>query len=214
RNFIELCEQLTAADEKIFEDLWRKLGLSVDWSMTYTTIGKSAQQVSQLAFLHLVQRDEAYQAEAPTLWDVSFQTAVANAEMVEKEVPGAYHGIAFGHPAGDLVIQTTRPELLPACVALVAHPDDERYRHLFGTEAVTPVFGVRVPVRAHRAADPDKGSGLAMVCTFGDVTDVMWWRELQLPTRTIVGRNGRLTPLDFAAVPALDPGRAQQAYDQ
>jgi valyl-tRNA synthetase len=214
RNFIELCEQLTAEDEKAFERLWRKLGLSVDWSMTYTTIGKAAQRVSQTAFLHLVHRKEAYQSQAPTLWDISFQTAVANAEVVEKEAPSAYHGIAFRHATGDIVIQTTRPELLPACVALVAHPDDERYQHLFGTEAVTPVFGVRIPVKAHELADPEKGSGLAMICTFGDITDVTWWRELQLPNRTIIGRNGRLTALDFAALPTDDPEGAQQAYDK
>ena len=204
RNFVELCESLTIADEAIYEHLWRKLGLSVDWSLAYTTIGSTAQRVSQTSFLRLIQQKEAYLAQAPTMWDVTFQTAVANAEMVEKELPSAYYGIAFGHPGGDLVIQTTRPELLPACVALVAHPDDERYQPLFGTEATSPVFGVRIPVRAHELADPQKGSGLAMVCTFGDVSDVTWWRELQLPARAIIGRNGRLTALDFAGLPSDD----------
>jgi valyl-tRNA synthetase len=214
RNFVELCVKLTFDDEQVFEDLWRKLGLSVDWSMTYTTIGEAAQKVSQTAFLRLVQRGEAYQAEAPTMWDVSFQTAVANAEMVDKELPSAYHRIAFSCGTDDLVIETTRPELLPACVALVTHPDDERYRELFGTEATSPLFGVRVPIVEHELADPDKGSGIAMVCTFGDVTDVLWWRELQLPTRTIVGRNGRLVPLDFGQLPCDAPSRGQEAYDR
>ncbi|WP_431783867.1 valine--tRNA ligase [Streptomyces chumphonensis] len=214
QNFVELCERLTTEDELVFEELWRKLGLSVDWSTTYTTIGKEAQRVSQAAFLRLLAHGEAYQAEAPTMWDVSFQTAVANAEVVDKEVAGAYHRIAFQHGAEDVCIETTRPELLPACVALVAHPDDERYQPLFGQEVVSPLFGVRVPVVAHEAADPEKGSGIAMICTFGDMTDVMWWREFRLPSRTVVGRNGRLLPVDFEALPTEDAERAQGVYDQ
>jgi valyl-tRNA synthetase len=218
RNFVELCERLTTEDEKVFEQLWRTLGLSVDWSTTYTTIGKAAQRLSQAAFLRLVERGEAYQSEAPTMWDVTFQTAVANAEVVDKEVSGAYHRLAFRvaeeDVEEDVFIETTRPELLPACVALVAHPDDERYKPLFGKEAVSPLFGVRVPVVAHHVADPEKGSGIAMICTFGDVNDVMWWREFQLPIRTIVGRNGRLLPLEFGEMPCVDPKRAQEVYDK
>ncbi|WP_343239200.1 valine--tRNA ligase [Streptomyces sp. SID8014] len=213
QNFVELCEQLTAEDELIFEELWRKLGLSVDWSMTYTTIGKEAQRVAQAAFLRLARSGEAYQSEAPTMWDVTFQTAVANAEVVEKEVSGAYHKVAFTHGSESVCIETTRPELLPACVALVAHPDDERYRALIGEEVVSPLFGVRVPVVAHSAADPEKGSGIAMICTFGDMTDVMWWRELRLPVRTVIGRNGRLLPMDFQQLPSVDAERAQRVYD-
>jgi valyl-tRNA synthetase len=185
-NFIELCSRLTTEDEKAFEHLWKYLGLSVDWSMTYATIGKRAQRVSQLAFLRLLRRGLAYQVEAPTLWDVDFKTAVAQAEIEDREVPGAYHRVAFRVPDGDVVrdygrasveIETTRPELIPACVALVAHPKDERYKRLFGREVETPLFNVRVPVKAHPLADPEKGSGIAMICTFGDVSDVSWWRE-------------------------------------
>lgn len=192
RNFIELCERLTVEDEKQFEDVWRMLGLSVDYSLTYRTIGDEAQTAAQRAFLRNLARGEAYQAEAPTLWDVTFRTAVAQAELEDKDQPAAYHRLAFHSAAGDIHIETTRPELLPACVALVAHPDDERYRHLFGTTVTTPLFGVDVPVLAHHLAQKDKGSGIAMVCTFGDVTDVVWWRELDLPNRTIIGRDGRI----------------------
>src|SRR5262249_31673703 len=171
-NFVELCARLTAEDEKVFEQLWRRLGLSVDWGMTYATIDTRSQRVSQLAFLRLFQRGLAYQLEAPTLWDVDFRTAGAQAELEDREQPGAYHRIRFTHPiAGGVEIETTRPELIPACVALVAHPSDERYRPLFGTEVETPIFGVRVPIVAHELADPEKGSGIAMICTFGDVTD-------------------------------------------
>ena len=192
RNFIELCERLTLEDEKHFEALWRQLGLSIDWSQTYQTISPDAQAVSQKAFLNNLSRGEAYQAMAPTLWDVTFRTAVAQAELEDRDQPGAYHRIGFDGPDGKIFIETTRPELIPACVALVAHPDDERYQKFFGKSATTPLFGVEVPVVAHRLAQKDKGSGIAMICTFGDVTDVIWWRELDLPNRAILGWDGRI----------------------
>ena len=206
-NFIELCERLTEIDERAFEDVWRRVGLSVDWSLLYTTIGDDSRRVSQRAFLHNLARGEAYRAEAPTLWDVTFQTAVAQAELEDRDYPGAFHRISFhgtdsSTTGGPVWVETTRPELLPACVALVAHPDDARYQGLFGGTVRTPVFGVEVPVYAHPLAEPDKGSGIAMVCTFGDLTDVTWWRELDLPTRAIIGRNGRLLADPPAGVPA------------
>ncbi len=210
RNFIELCERLTVTDEQVFEALWRRLGLSVDWGMTYQTINADSRRVSQRAFLSNVARGEAYLAEAPTLWDVTYQTAVAQAELEDRERPGAYHRVAFHRPDGSPVyIMTTRPELLPACVAMVAHPDDERYRDLIGTTVRTPLFGVDVPVKAHRLAAPDKGTGLAMICTFGDLTDVLWWREMQLGTRPIVGRDGRILA---DPPPGLDDPRGREAY--
>ncbi|HEX2300694.1 MAG TPA: valine--tRNA ligase, partial [Pseudonocardiaceae bacterium] len=210
RNFIELCEQLTAVDEQAFEELWRRLGLSIDWSMTYQTIDETARAISQRAFLRNLARNETYQAEAPTLWDVSFRTAVAQAELEDRERPAAYHRIAFhGADGARIRVATTRPELLPACVALVAHPDDERYQELFGHTVRSPLFMVDVPVLAHRLADPDKGLGIAMVCTFGDLTDVTWWRELDLATRTIVGRDGRLTA---EPPPGLDDEAGRAAY--
>jgi valyl-tRNA synthetase len=192
RNFIELCERLTLEDEKHFEALWRQLGLSIDWSQTYQTISPDAQAVSQKAFLNNLSRGEAYQAMAPTLWDVTFRTAVAQAELEDRDQPGAYHRIGFDGPEGKIFIETTRPELIPACVALVAHPDDERYQKFFGKTVTTPLFGVEVPILAHRLAQKDKGSGIAMICTFGDVTDVIWWRELDLPNRAILGWDGRI----------------------
>nr|WP_297426202.1 valine--tRNA ligase [uncultured Actinotalea sp.] len=194
RNFVELCERLTVQDEQQFEALWRRLGLSVDWSQTYQTIDETSRAVAQKAFLRNLVRGEAYQAEAPGLWDVTFQTAVAQAELEAREYPGHFHRVAFHRAdgSGPVHIETTRPELIPACVALIAHPDDERYQHLFGTTVRSPLFEVEVPVLAHPAAEPDKGAGIAMCCTFGDLTDVQWWRELQLPTRSVVQRDGRL----------------------
>ncbi|GAA1812767.1 valine--tRNA ligase [Nesterenkonia flava] len=192
QNFIELCEKLTVEDEKIFEDLFTRLGLSVDWRQTYRTIDDDSRAASQRAFLRDVNSGNAYTSEAPTLWDITFRTAVAQAELEAKERPGAYHRYPFTTAEGKKVfIETTRPELLPSCVALVAHPDDERYQPLFGKTVTSPLFGVEVEVKAHRLADPEKGSGIAMICTFGDMTDVTWWRELQLPTRALIGRDGR-----------------------
>jgi valyl-tRNA synthetase len=187
---------LTAEDEQAFETLFRRLGLSVDWTQHYATIDERCQRVSQRGFLRNLARGEAYQIEAPTLWDVTHRTAVAQAELEDRERPGAYHTLAFHRPdgGGDIHIATTRPELLAACVALVAHPDDERYQPLFGTTVTTPVFGVDVPVVAHELADPEKGTGAAMICTFGDTTDVTWWRELDLDVRAIVNRAGRINP--------------------
>ena len=193
-NFIELCEELTHQDEKIFEDLFRRLGLSVDWNYLYATIDERSRRASQRAFLRNLARGEAYSQEAPTLWDVDFKTAVAQAELEDRERPGAYHTLAFhkSDGSGDILIDTTRPELLVSCCALVAHPDDERYQAMFNSTVRTPVFNVEVPVLAHPLAQPDKGTGIAMICTFGDLTDVIWWRELQLPTRAVIMRDGRL----------------------
>lgn len=192
QNFIELCEELAVEDEKVFGHLFSTLGLSVDWNRTYRTIDAHSRKVSQLAFLKDYEAGNAYMAEAPTMWDVTFRTAVAQAELEDREREGAYHRVSFHRPDGEKVfIETTRPELLPACVALVAHPDDERYQHLFGTTVRSPLFDVEVEVKAHPLAKPDKGSGIAMICTFGDLTDVTWWRELDLPTRALIGRDGR-----------------------
>jgi len=208
RNFIELCDVLTVEDEKTFESLFRRLGFSWDWDISYRTIDTRSRAVAQEAFLGNLARGEAYQAEAPGLWDVTFQTAVAQAELEARDYPGHFHRVAFHTPGGAPVhIETTRPELLPSVVALIAHPDDARYSALFGTTVISPLFGVEIPVVAHYLAEPDKGSGIAMCCTFGDLTDVQWWRELQLPTRSIIQRNGRIQPELPEWIPTED-GRA------
>ncbi len=192
--------------------MWRRLGLSVDWSTMYRTIDDGSRAISQRAFLRNLARGEAYLAEAPSLWDVTFQTAVAQAEVEDREVAGAMHrsrsAARTGRPSR---CDDHRPELLPACVALVAHPGDERYAALTGTTVRTPLFGVEVPVLAHHLADPAKGTGIAMVCTFGDSSDVTWWRDLRLPARPVLGRDGRL----LATPPAAITSRAgRTAYRQ
>ena len=212
RNFIELCERLTALDEQAFRQLYVQLGISVDWSLVYSTINARAQRISQRAFLRNLQRGELYNQLAPCLWDITFQTAIAQAELEDRQVSGSYHELLF-RTADDtaLPIASTRPELLPSCVALVAHPDDTRYQGLVGSFVRTPLFDMMVPVLAHRLAEPDKGTGLAMVCTFGDLTDVLWWRELDLPARCVIERDGCYA----TATPAwLESARSQAMYAQ
>jgi valyl-tRNA synthetase len=222
-NFVSLCREVTELDEQVFEELFRTLGLSVDWSLLYTTISDDARRVSQRAFLRNLARGEAYQQEAPTLYDIDERTAVAQAEMEDREIAGSYHKLAFHRPDGSVLqIDTTRPELLASCVAMVAHPDDARYQPLFGTTVRTPLYDVEVPILAHHLADPEKGTGIAMICTFGDMTDVTWWRELNLPSRALIGFDGRFaaeTPpwitsddgrANYAQIAGLAPKQAQK----
>jgi valyl-tRNA synthetase len=215
-NFLDLCEKVVPELEAGYHQLWSRLGLSVDWSFTYTTIGSHATRISQTAFLGLAEKGLAYRAAAPTLWDVDMKTSVAQAELEDREVSSDYRRIEFQGPDGEpLPIDTTRPELLPACVALVAHPEDARYQPLFGKLAVSPLFGVSVPIVSHELGDPEKGTGLAMVCTFGDTTDVTWWRELGLNLRALVQRDGTMRALRWgeSGFESADPEAAQIAYD-
>jgi len=217
QNFIEACGLVTAEDEKAFEHLWKRLGLSVDWTLQYETINEHCRRISQLSFLDLVERRQVYQVESPNMWDVDFQTAVAQAEVEDRPQHGVFYDIRFGlEDGGRLLIATTRPELLAACIAVVAHPDDERYQPLFGTHAITPLFGARVPIRPSEHADPEKGTGILMVCTFGDAMDVEWWKQSGLPLKQVIGRDGRMVPATFGegAFESVDPVVAQRAYDQ
>jgi valyl-tRNA synthetase len=218
QNFIELCHRVTAEDEKAFEQLWRRVGLSVDWTQLYTTIDDHCRRIAQLSFLDLWQKRHVYNADSPTMWDIDFQTAVAQAEMEDRPRPGAFHRIEFGvEESGEsFVIATTRPELLAACVGVTAHPEDPRYQRLFGRTALTPLFRVPVKIFPSQLVDREKGTGILMVCTFGDATDVRWWREQSLPLRQLVGRDGRLAPVEFgsAAFPSRDVAAAARAYGE
>ena len=215
-NFIELCLALTAEDEKAFKALWQRLGLSVDWALEYSTINEHSRRIAQLSFLDLLEKGHLYNVEAPTMWDVDFRTAVAQAEVEDRPLKGAYHHLRFGvEGGGEFVIATTRPELLPACVAVATHPGDERYKAFIGRRAITPLFRAPVPIFGSELVEPEKGTGILMVCTFGDATDVTWWREQSLPLRQIVGRNGRLLPIQFGSgeFESLDPPSANAAYE-
>jgi valyl-tRNA synthetase len=217
-NFIELCLQLTGEDEKAFMELWRRLGLSVDWSQEYSTINERSRHIAQISFVDLYNKGHVYSVEAPTMWDVDFQTAVAQAEVEDRMTAGAMHRVRFGveNEEASFVIATTRPELLPACVGVAAYPDDERYRGLIGKHAITPLFRVPVPIFASELVDPEKGTGILMVCTFGDATDVLWWRDKKLPLRQIITRDGRLSPVEYGAEgwESKNAGAANAFYQQ
>lgn len=218
KDFIELCHQLTQLDEKAFQDLYTRLALSVDWRQTYATIDDRCRKQAQLSFLDLQEKGFVYQSFAPTMWDVDFQTAVAQAEVQDRPKEGHFHHIEFGVEGQDdvFVIATTRPELLPACVGVTAHPSDKRYQHLFGKNAITPLFRAPVPIFPSELADPEKGSGILMVCTFGDQTDVHWWRTEKLALRQIIGKSGRLEKIEFGSelYPSLHPDQANANYAQ
>ena len=215
-DFIELCARVTAEDEKSFRDIWRRIGLSVDWRTEYATIDRRSRQLAQLSFWDLFQKGHVYASDAPFMWDVDFQMAVAQAEVEDREKQGAYHDLAFGVEGSErsFVISTTRPELLAACVGVTAHPEDARYRELFGKRALTPLFRVPVPIFPSDKADPEKGTGILMVCTFGDATDVEWWRDERLALRQVIGKNGRLAAVTFGseAFPSRDAAAANRFY--
>ena len=217
QQFIELCKEVVAEDEIAFKQMWTRLGLSVDWDETYETINDHSRRVSQLAFIDLVDKGEAYSADAPTLWDIDFRSAIAQAELEDRETQGLEFRLRFGLASGgELPIMTTRPELLAACVAVVVHPDDERFTSLVGSTAMTAGFGVEVPICTSELADPEKGTGAVMVCTYGDITDVQWQKDLGLPTRVVLGRDGRLRKLDWGSAgwESRDPQRSQAIYDE
>ena len=202
KNFLEACSLQTEEDEKKYEALWRRLGLSIDWDQNYSTVGEHCRKISQNSFLDLYKKGFIYAVESPVLWDTTFQTAVAQAEVEDREKHGNFHDIRFQvEGGGDFIISTTRPELLAACIAVVAHPDDQRYKGLFGKNARTPLYDGIVPIIPAEHADPEKGTGIMMICTFGDVADVDFWRAEKMPMRQIIGRSGRLVPVDFGEEP-------------
>ena len=206
-NFIQACNLLTQEDEKIYEWTWKKLGLSIDWNQQYATIDSHCRKISQWSFLDLLEKKKAYKKYAVTLWDVDFKTAVAQAEIEDRMKPGVYHDIAFQTVSGhSFVISTTRPELLPACIAIAAHPEDKRYQHLFQEQAITPLYHHKVPILPSDHADPEKGTGILMVCTFGDIQDVHFWKKHQLPLKQVITQDGT-----FINSQALDGLKVPQA---
>ena len=200
QNFIEMCHKVTKKDEIVFKDLFRRMGYSIDWQDEYATIDNKSRYISQSSFIDLFNKKHVYQSNAPTMWDVDFQTAVAQAEIEDREIKGAYHDLRFGieDSKQDLIISTTRPELLAACVGITAHPDDKRYKDLFGKKAISPVFFAPIPIFPSELVDKEKGTGILMVCTFGDQTDVIWWRENDLPLRQVFGSDGKILDIRFS----------------
>ncbi len=194
RVFIAKCLEVSEEAEKDYKALWKRLGLSVDWNHSYRTIDDLSRRTSQLSFLDLYHKGLAYRREAPTIWCPECQTAVAQAELNDLERESEFVTLAFQLENGlTLPIATTRPELLPACVAVFVHPNDKRYQGLVGQRLTVPLLGFEVPIVADVKADPEKGTGVVMCCTFGDVTDVEWWYKFNLPLKIIIGRDGKMT---------------------
>lgn len=208
-EFITVCSEVVQEAEEEFRTLFRSVALSVDWSQEYQTISKTSRAISQLSFLDLADKQRAYRDVSPTLWDPIDRTALAQADVEDKEMNGVMNDIIFTTVDGEpFTIATTRPELLAACVAVFYHPEDARYQHLAGKTAVTPLFGVKVPLLPDELVSQEKGTGLVMCCTFGDDTDIEWWRKHKLPVRVILDKAGKL---DFSEQHWIEEGNSTLA---
>ena len=218
QNFTEACQQQTAEDQKKYRALWKRVGLSFDWRYEYTTMDPSSIKTSQYSFLQLVKKGVVSSKQAPSMWDSTFQTAVALAEIEkEKEETTHYRDIEFqAEDSTSLVISTTRPELLPACIAIAVNPNDQRYQHLIGSHAISPLFYARIPIIASNTVSHDKGTGIMMVCTFGDGNDVIFWKKHQLPLKQIITKQGSMRDITFGEAPfnSDKPDTANQHYQQ
>lgn len=199
-EFVKVC--LETLDKELrpqYVQDWKNIGMSCDWNIRYTTIDEHCQKISQRAFLDLVKQGRAYRKEAPVIWDTVLQTALSQVELVDEEKRSHFNDIVFkvenGSATEKLIIATTRPELLPACVAVFYHPDDNRYVHLKGKKATVPVFGFTVPILPDERADPEKGTGIVMCCTYGDQTDIEWQKAHNLPIKQAITKDGRMSDL-------------------
>ena len=211
-RFIEHCLQISETAERDYQQLWQRLGLSIDWRYTYRTIDERSRRISQLSFIDLYRKGLAYQRQAPAIWCPECRTALAQADLDDIERPSEYVHLRFDFASGEdqpayskdhLTIATTRPELLPACVAVFIHPEDARFHGLAGQQLIVPLFGQQVPILEDPAADPEKGSGAVMCCTFGDTLDVSWWHKHQLPLIEAISDDGRMTSAtgEFSGMP-------------
>ena len=206
-DFRKLCLEETKKGGKVYENLWRSMGLSVDWSLFYSTIDEHCRRTSQKSFIDLYQKGRMYRSNEPVLWDTHFETALAQADLDTISRKGTLYDVAFSSPDGqDLIISTTRPELLCACVALYCHPEDSRYQFLIGKTAIVPLFNYEVPIKTSTDVDPEFGTGLMMVCTFGDGEDVKKWKLDQLQTRLCLTSDGKLNDLagPYAGLPTQE----------
>jgi len=197
-EFIAICQDVVEVEEEKFHDLFNRIALSVDWNIEYRTISPISCKISQMSFLDLIQKEQIYRDSQPMLWDPLDQTALAQADIEDHEKTTFMNDIQFTTEDGKpIIIATTRPELLPACVAVLFHPDDIRYNKLAGKFAISPLFSVKVPLLADDMVDPVKGTGLVMCCTFGDQTDILWWRKHKLPTKIIFSKWGTIAGIEF-----------------
>lgn len=199
QEFIEICKEVVKDEEDKFRNLFSKIALSVDWRQEFQTISPRSRKLSQLSFLDLAEKNQVYRSDQPMIWDPIDQTALAQAEIEDKERDSLMNEIIFTTEKGEkLKIATTRPELLPACVAVLYHPDDERYKHLEGQYAFSPLFNQKCKLIADDLVKMDKGTGLVMCCTFGDSTDIIWWQKHKLDLKIIMSKVGKILPLEYS----------------
>jgi len=196
-SFVEKCREVVEEAEKEFESLFNSIALSVDWNQKYQSISPESQKISQASFIDLFNKGLVEKKQEPVFWDISDRTALAQADLEDKEKEGAMHYIDFSVAGSEEKIQimTTRPELLGACVAVMVNPDDEKYKHLHGKDIITPVFGAKVKLIADDLVQTDKGTGAVMCCTFGDETDIKWWRKHNLDLKIVIARDGKIDGL-------------------
>ena len=209
-SFVKECQKIVDEAEVQFENLFNSVALSVDWKQKYQTISSQSQQLSQASFVDLHKKGLVERRFAPVLWDIVDRTALSQADLVDAEKPSVMHDVKFTSENGeDIIIATTRPELLAACSALMVHPDDARYKHLHGKNAVTALFNVKVPIIADELVQMDKGTGAVMCCTFGDETDIKWWQKHGLELRVILRGDGK-----FIDAPDYLSADAKEIYNQ
>ncbi len=214
-EFIKICQEVIEVEEDKFRNLFKKMAYSFDWSLQYQTISKQTSQISQLSFLDLVKKGEVYRKYQPVLWDPVDQTALAQAEIEDKEKNSFMNELLFPlEEGGGIHIATTRPELLAACVAVLVNPEDDRYKHLVGKYATTPLFTGKVKIIADKNVLIDKGTGAVMCCTFGDATDILWWQKYNLDTKMIIDQFGKLAPFKFDHENSAHPDMAKLCYEK
>ncbi|WP_425499325.1 valine--tRNA ligase [Natronosalvus caseinilyticus] len=200
REFQQLCREVCQKYEAEFTEKMQSLGCSIDWDHTYKTIEPRVQRISQLSFIDLYEKGREYRKKAPAIWCPECETAISQVETEDDERNSHFNDIAFemsgdNPPREEFVISTTRPELLPACVSVFVHPDDEENRDLVGETARIPIFDHEVPIIEDDRVDMEKGSGVVMCCTFGDQNDIEWYQAHDLPLRVAIDETATMTDL-------------------
>jgi len=195
-DFISLCQRTINQIRPKFIQGWKEVGLSCDFNLIYSTISPQIQKISQLFFIDLYKKGRVYRKKAPTIWCPTCQTAIAQAELTDKVKESTFNYIKFSlKKGGYITIATTRPELLPSCVAVFVNPDDQRYKKLIGQKVIVPIFHQEVTISSDKKVDPKKGTGIVMVCTFGDTTDMEWYLKYNLDLKVSISKDGRMTNL-------------------
>ena len=189
---VEICINFLKKELSDFIQDWKNIGMSCDFDILYSTIDDNSRKVSQKSFLDLAKKKLVYRRESPVLWDTVFQTAIAQAELQDKEMDSFFNDLIFKTDKEEIIIATTRPELLGACVAVFVNPKDKRYKKLIGRYAHTPIYNVKVPILSDEKVDIENGTGIVMCCTFGDLTDIEWYKKYELPLKMIINPDGTM----------------------